>query len=122
MQSLLAITIGIMYAAGLFLILRKSIVKMILGLVAITHASNLLLLWSGGVVAGAPPFITEELTKMTDPLPQALILTAIVISFAILAFFLMLVAKVYQVQNSGDLDDLREEVTEAEQNNSGEDQ
>ncbi len=108
MQTLLAITIGFMFASALYLMLRKAIVKMILGLVVITHACNLLLLWSGRVVEHAPPIITGDPVPMADPLPQALILTAIVISFANFAFFLVLVARVWQEQNSGSLDDLKE--------------
>ena len=105
MQDLMAILIGVLYAAGVYQMLRHSIVKLILGLLFLTHATNLLLFYVGGI-RGVAPIINGGDQKMMDPLPQAFILTAIVISFGIVAFFLVLVFKAYQVNKAEDLDEL----------------
>jgi multicomponent Na+:H+ antiporter subunit C len=108
MTSVLAIVIGGLYAAGVYLILRRSIVKMIIGLAILSHAANLLIFTSGRLVRARPPLIAPgemvALAPYADPLPQALILTAIVISFGVMAFTLVLLHRVYQAVNSDDLD------------------
>lgn len=108
METLLAIVIGGLYAAGLYMMLRRSIVKVVLGLVLIGHAANLLIFTSGRLVRGRPPLI-EEGTKVleapyADPLPQALILTAIVIGFGVQAFAIVLIRRAYQAVQSDDMD------------------
>lgn len=116
MQLLLAITIGLLYAAGLYMMLRRSIVKLLIGLALIGHAANLLIFNSAGLVRGSPPLIPVGEKAMTgtvaggdftDPLPLALILTAIVISFAILAFTSVLVKRAYQEVRTDDLDEMK---------------
>ena len=109
MENLLALLIGILYATGIYLILRRSIVKLILGIAFLSQASNLLLLWSGGLEISKPPILGEGVTSVSDPLPQALVLTAIVISFGLLAFFLVLISRAFEVTQSDDLDDYIEE-------------
>jgi len=106
----LAITVGVLYAAGLFLIMRRSIVKLIFGLALLGHGANLLIFTAGGVVRGpAPPVPSGELylpgdpgVDYTDPLPPALILTAIVISFAIVSFTAVLVKRTFQEVGTDD--------------------
>lgn len=104
MHVALAITIGIIYAAGLYMMLRRSIVKLLIGLALLSHGSNLLIFTAAGLLRGSPPLLDPGQEQMegphTDPLPPALVLTAIVISFAILAFAAVLVKRVYEV--SGD--------------------
>jgi multicomponent Na+:H+ antiporter subunit C len=115
MEALLAIVIGLIYAASLYLILRRSAVKLILGLALFGHASNLLIFASAGMLKGYPPLIAEGGKRLegtpgvdfTDPLPPALILTAIVISFAILAFTAVLVKRAVQEVGNDDLDSMR---------------
>jgi multicomponent Na+:H+ antiporter subunit C len=108
MTSVLAIIIGALYAAGVYLILRRSIVKLIIGLAILSHAANLLIFTSGRLVRARPPLIAADeivaIAPYADPLPQALILTAIVISFGVMAFTLVLLHRVYQAVNSDDLD------------------
>ena len=95
----LALTVGMLFASGAYLILRRSQINLILGLGLLGHAVNLLLFGSGRLTRGAPPIFLdkerylEELAALrhADPLPQALILTAIVISFGITAFVIVLV-------------------------------
>ena len=105
MEDLLAILIGVLYATGVYQMLRHSIVKLILGLIFLTHATNLLLFYTGGL-SGKAPLIDGSGDQLMDPLPQAFILTAIVISFGIVAFFLVLVFRAFQVNEAEDLDEL----------------
>jgi multicomponent Na+:H+ antiporter subunit C len=111
MHLLLAITIGCLYAAGLYMMLRRSIIKLLFGLVLMGHASNLLIFTAAGLMRGSPPLVPEGAEQMpgphTDPLPPALILTAVVISFAILAFASVLVKRAYQEVETDDLNRLR---------------
>jgi multicomponent Na+:H+ antiporter subunit C len=111
MHLLMAITIGLMYAAGLYMMLRRSIIKLLIGLCLLSHGSNLLIFTAAGLTRGNPPLIRPGDTAMpgphTDPLPPALILTAIVISFAILAFAAVLVKRAYEEVGCDDLDEMR---------------
>jgi len=112
MEILLAFVIGLLYAAGVYLLLRRSIVKLILGIMFFSHATNLLIFVSGGLHRGQPQFANDGINTVsanpTDPLPQALILTAIVIGFGINAFFLALMYRFYQVTGTEDLDELKD--------------
>lgn len=111
MDFVLAITVGGLYAAGIYMMLRRNVVKLLIGLGLLSHAANLLIFTAGGVVRGrspvVPPGETSPLAIVADPLPQALILTAIVISFAVLAFALVLVYRTYQTLGTDDLDQLK---------------
>lgn len=111
MFFLLSIVVGGLFATGLYLMLRRSIVKLIFGLVLLAHGANLLIFTAAGLVRARPPLIPEgELvlgTEFADPVPQALILTAIVISFAVIAFAAVLVKRVYRIVGSGDVDELK---------------
>lgn len=111
MAILLAVLIGCLYAAGIYLMLRRSLFKLIIGLVFLSHGANLLIFTSGGLTRAQPPIIPPGETQMpphaADPLPQALILTAIVIGFGVLAFALVLFHRAYQTIGSDDSDDLK---------------
>jgi multicomponent Na+:H+ antiporter subunit C len=111
MHVLLAAVVGLLYAAGLYMMLRRSIIKLLIGLVLVGHASNLLIFTSAGLLRGSPPLVPPDQQRLgiqhTDPLPPALILTAIVISFAILAFAAVLVKRAYQEIGSDDLHKMR---------------
>lgn len=111
MELLLAITVGGLYAAGFYMILRRSLVKVIIGLALLSHAANLFLFTVGGLTRGESPLIPAgsetPVGAYADPLPQALILTAIVIGFGLQAFALVLFKRVYQTIDSDDLDDLK---------------
>lgn len=111
MTTLLAVVTGGLYAAGLYMVLRRSIVKLILGLALLSHAAHLLIFTAGRPRRGGTPFIPEgadeAIAGSADPLPQALILTAIVISFGVLAFALALVHRAHQSLGTDDLDDMR---------------
>lgn len=108
MELILAITIGVLYAAGAYLLLRRSIIKLILGIVLLGQGANLLIFTSAGLKLGEPAFVesgAEALAATSaDPLPQALILTAIVIGFGILAFTLVLAQRADKTVGTDDLD------------------
>jgi multicomponent Na+:H+ antiporter subunit C len=111
MNYILAFVIGALYAAGLYMMMRRSIVKLIIGLVLLGHAANLLIFTVSGLERAMPPVIPEGeigfLTRTADPVPQALILTAIVISFGVLAFALVLIHRAHQLVDTDDLDDMK---------------
>jgi len=90
MEFLIASAIGVMTAAGIYLLLRLRTFPVILGISLLTYAVNVFLFTSGRVVIGAPPVLRDDVNFYTDPLPQALVLTAIVISFGMTAVVVMI--------------------------------
>ena len=108
MELWLTLAIGMLFATGTYLVLRRSLLKVVIGFSLISHGTNLLLLTTGKLKRGAVPILVEGYRgPYVDPLPQALILTAIVISFAVTAFMLALVYRTYQSLGTDDLDRLR---------------
>jgi multicomponent Na+:H+ antiporter subunit C len=79
----LALSIGLLAAAGVFMVLQRGMIRIILGFILLTHAVNLLIIAAGGVARREAPFIGGDMSLAADPLPQAFVLTAIVIAFAI---------------------------------------
>ena len=112
MELLLAVVVGVLYAAGLYLMMRRSIVKLILGLALLGHAANLLIFTIGGLDNNQPPLIPEGAKQLStpsaDPVPQALILTAIVIGFGVQAFAIVLLKRVYRTLGTDDLKQIHE--------------
>lgn len=108
MEAILAIAIGVLFASGTYLILRRSITKLLLGLMLLAHGANLLLFTLSGLRRGSPPIVglEEEATLAADPVPQALILTAIVIGFSLNAFTLVLAYRADQVVGTDDLQEM----------------
>jgi multicomponent Na+:H+ antiporter subunit C len=108
MEILLAVVIGVLFAAGIYMILRRSVFKLIVGLSLLGHAVNLLIFTVGRVMRDAPPIIAQGQEKLlepySDPLPQSLILTAIVIGFGVQAFAIVLIRRAYQTVNTDDFD------------------
>lgn len=115
MNVLLAIAIGTLFGVGLYLMLRRSFVKLIFGLGLIGHGANLLIFTSAGLVRGRPPLIAPDAdflpgkpgVDFTDPIPPALILTAIVIGFALTAYTIVLSKRTYEEIQTDDLDRMR---------------
>jgi multicomponent Na+:H+ antiporter subunit C len=108
MELWLALAIGILFASGTYMILRRSLLKVVIGFALISHGTNLLLLSTGKLKRGVVPILVDGANQSyADALPQALILTAIVISFAVTAFMLALLYKTYQVLGTDDLDRMR---------------
>ena len=89
MELLVASAIGVLTAAGFYLVLRLRTFPVIMGMSLLTYAVNVFLFASGRLTVGAPPILSDA-TAYTDPLPQALVLTAIVISFGMTAVVVMI--------------------------------
>lgn len=85
----MAILLAGLYTVGFYLIMQRSLMRVIIGIVILGHGANLFLQVAGGP-PGAPPFVGENPLEMVDPLPQAMALTAIVITFALTTFLLAL--------------------------------
>jgi multicomponent Na+:H+ antiporter subunit C len=86
MEVLMSIVAGLLFSAATYLMLSKSLLRIIIGTGLLSHGAHLLILTMGGLKKGAAPLLGEHAGSYVDPLPQALILTAIVISFGVLAF------------------------------------
>jgi multisubunit Na+/H+ antiporter MnhC subunit len=99
METLVALTIGSFFAAGVFLMLRPVGFPVVQGLMLVSHGVNLMLVAMGRIRVGQPPILAAGVpppATTADPLAQALVLTAIVISFGMTAFLLVLVYRGYQ--------------------------
>jgi multicomponent Na+:H+ antiporter subunit C len=111
MEIILAIMIGVLYAAAIYMLLRRSLVKILIGIVLLSQATNMLIFTSAGLSRGFSPVIKAGETALAspyaDPLPQALVLTAIVISFGLTAFALALTYRTYKTLNTDDFDQVR---------------
>lgn len=107
METLMIIVAGLLFSIGTYLILSRSLLRVILGTSIFSHAAHLMLLTLGGLKRGAAPLLGQEADTFTDPLPQALILTSIVISFALTAFFLALAYRTYLKWGTDDFYELR---------------
>jgi multicomponent Na+:H+ antiporter subunit C len=109
MLLVFAITAGVIFASGIYLMLRRSMVRLIIGLSLITYSVNLLIFSMGDLGRRAAPIVdVSPEAAMADPLPQALILTAIVISFGVLAFTLALAYRASQAINTDNIDALQQ--------------
>ena len=107
MELLLAILAGVLYATGLYMMLRRRLAQLIIGLGLLSNGTNILILAAAGVTRGKPPLIADAplpATEFADPVPQSLILTAIVIGFGVLAFALVLAHRVHRSAGSDDID------------------
>lgn len=102
----LLLVIGVLYAVGVYLLLERSLTRVLLGIMLLTNGTNLLLLLTGGL-PGRPPLYEDGLDprSYSDPLPQALILTAIVIGFAITAFLLGMIYRSWVLSHRDEITD-----------------
>ena len=95
MEFLVASAIGVMTAAGIYLVLRARTFPVVIGLSLLTYATNLFLFATGRLAIGQPPVISAAAAGYIDPLPQALVLTAIVISFGMTAVVVVMALRAY---------------------------
>ena len=113
MEALLALASAVLYAAGIYLMLRRRLAQLIIGLGLLSNGTNLLILTAGGLTRDRPPVVPEAAQVLAqpyaDPVPQALILTAIVIGFGLLAFSLVLAHRVHETVGTDDVDDVGRE-------------
>lgn len=93
MEALLTLIIGVLTACGVYLLLRARTFPVVLGLTFLSYAVNLFLFAMGRLIIGQPPILDQSAAGYTDPVPQALVLTAIVIGFAMTAFVIILALK-----------------------------
>ena len=98
-----SLAVAVLAGTGMFLTLRERSFEAILGLALLTYAANVLLFASGGLVVGSAPVLKSP-EPMPDPIPQALVLTAIVISFAMTAFVLVLALKSWYALDTDGVD------------------
>lgn len=104
MEFLVASTIGVITAAGLYLVLRARTFPVVLGLTMLTYAINLFLFITGRLAVDQAPVLQHGVTEYTDPLPQALVLTAIVISFGMTAVIVVMALRAYIESDSDHVD------------------
>lgn len=108
---MLLIVMAVLYACGVYFLLERSMTKVLLGFLLVGNATNLLIIIMAGP-AGLAPIVTEgvEPDQMTDPLPQALILTAIVITFSVSAFLMALIYRSWRLGKEDSLEDDADDV------------
>lgn len=104
MEALIALIIGVLTSCGVYLTLRGHTFPVVLGLTLLSYAVNLFLFIMGRLAVGVPPVINADAAAYTDPLPQALVLTAIVISFAMTAFVIVLALMAYAKMGNDHVD------------------
>jgi len=112
-EVLFALASGVLYAAGIYLMLRRRLAQLIIGLGLLSNGTNLLIFSAGGLTRARPPVVPEGAERLVapyaDPVPQALVLTAIVIGFGLLAFSLVLAHRVHATIETDDVDELGRE-------------
>lgn len=110
MEVLLAVASGVLYTAGIYLMLRRRLAQLIIGLGLLSNGTNLLIFAAGGLTRSQPPLVSDGgeplVPPYADPVPQALILTAIVIGFGLLAFSLVMAHRVHSTMGTDDVDDI----------------
>ena len=111
----LVILMGIMYASGVYLMLERSMTRVVLGFLLVGNATNILILVMGGR-RGLAPILEDGVSvdQFNDPLPQAFILTAIVITFGVTAFLLALIYRSWRLSRADELEDDPEDLAIAE--------
>lgn len=110
MNAAMALLAGLFLSAGIYLLLSRALIRMLLGLLLFGNGVNLLILVGGRLTRVVPPIALDgkvPLPGAANPLPQALILTAIVIGFALFSFLLVLAYRTYQALDADDTDHMR---------------
>jgi len=100
METPLALTVGVLFGCGLYLVMQRNLLRFVFGLLLLSGAANMLIFTVGRLRRGAPPIVPDGLRAPLEPvsnaLPQALILTAIVIGFGLIVFALILLLRTYE--------------------------
>ena len=111
MNTALALMAGLFMAAGIYLLLSRALIRMLMGVLVLGNGINLLIFTAGRLIRDGIPIVPAGLEQasgpISNPLPQALILTAIVIGFAMFSFLLVLVYRAYQVLDCDDTEAMR---------------
>lgn len=103
MEIIISILAGILFATAIYNLLQKQLLRIIIGTGLLSHGAHLFILTMGGLKGGQPPILKDDVADYTDPLPQALILTSIVISFGVTS---LLLALAYRTANENDTDNM----------------
>ena len=113
MEAVLALVIGVLCGAGVWLVLRPRTFQVIMGLTLLSYAVNLFIFSIGSILIAKPPLVKDgvppTLDHYTDPMPQSLVLTAIVIGFATTALFLVVLLGARGLSGTDHVDGTREE-------------
>ena len=111
MDLVLAVVVGLFIALGVYLLLSRALIRMLMGMLVLGNGVNLLIFTAGRltreVAPIVPPGLEQAAGATANPLPQALILTAIVIGFAMFSFLLVLAYRAYQTLDCDDTDEMR---------------
>lgn len=112
MEVINTFVVGALFSIGIYLLMRRSLVKLIIGLAILFNSVTLMIFTVAGLTRGGPPVVPAgaeaPLVPYADPLPQAFILTAIVIGFGVLSFAVVLAMRVYRSLGADDMDRVRE--------------
>ncbi|NBB78602.1 MAG: cation:proton antiporter [Verrucomicrobia bacterium] len=107
MEWAVSALIGMLFACGLYCLLRRSVVRLVIGVLFLSQGANLLVFLSGGLTLGQPPMVEKgakvPVAPFADPLPQAMVLTALVIGLGLVAFLLTLVFRAHEAVGSDDI-------------------
>jgi multicomponent Na+:H+ antiporter subunit C len=109
MELIISLILGILFGSSIFLMFQKSFFKLIIGVVVFGYATIFFLFSIGGLTKNAPPLLSDKdqnIDLLADPVPQALTLTAIVISIGVQLFVIVLLKKAYEEVGTEDLDEL----------------
>src|SRR5690625_1664944 len=107
MEIIISILAGFLFTVGVYNILQKQLLRIAIGTGLISHGAHLFILTMGKLKNGQPPIIQEGITEYTDPLPQALILTSIVISFGVTSVILVLAYRTINENKTDNIEELR---------------
>lgn len=111
MEMILPLLIGVLFAAGFYLLMATHLLRIVFGFLILSQAANLLLFATGGLTLGEVPIVPENAEKLSsspEPLSQALILTAIVIGFAATAFLVVLARQAAISMNTDQINEMKE--------------
>ncbi|GGF07381.1 Na(+)/H(+) antiporter subunit C [Halobacillus andaensis] len=107
MELVMATLAGILFMTGVYNLLQKQLLRIVIGTALISHGAHLFILTMGELKRGAPPILTDGIEQYTDPLPQALILTSIVISFGVTSLLLVLAYRAAKINGTDNMEQLR---------------
>lgn len=103
----MSILAGVLFSCAVYLMLQRQLLRIVFGTVLLSHGAHLFIITMGKLKPDAVPVIEEGIKHYVDPLPQALILTSIVISFGVTSFLLVLAYRAYQSNKTDDIEQLR---------------
>jgi multicomponent Na+:H+ antiporter subunit C len=115
MEPLLAVVVGVLFSTAIYLMMQRNLVRIVIGVIILSNSVNLLIFTLGRLTRASAPLIPAgeyvPVEAIANPLPQALVLTAIVIGFGLFAFSLVLTYRTYKEIGTLDVDELREAET-----------